>query len=521
VAVAGLAAVSACTLLTTTDQCRVDSDCKSLGHNLVCQSGVCLGESSDGSGQAPDCGVAPVGAPFVTTCTNATCVPFDDNAHFDSGLLLPVGGRPPIPEGGTMSSDGGASDGGGSSDAGSGDGGSDDGGVSDGAAEEAGAGDGGATYPPCSSLPNPVYLMGSNAALPVFQQLGTWVNQEGITLIYTKLSSCQGVEGVVLGQGYDALSLKATTSSYWDSAGNTLTCALDANSTFPDIGISAVFPTTCIPSQMGSFPNIGDFQGPVAAATWFVPAASHQTAMSAEAAYFLYSGLGKVTPWTNPKYVYLRGPTGGTQVMMGLAIGVPPTEWVGTTTNSSDLELSDVIAAGNNTMVDPNSVLGAGEADYSEGPIGKDNVTVLAYRHYGQSCAYYPNSTLTSRDMANVRDGHYVPWGPFHMVTKVGAGGNAIKQGAQTIINYFTGNQPVPNHDLLTLVINHHMVPQCAMHVKRTTEVGPVQPYAAPSSCSCFFDLTANNVTSCHSCSSPSDCPASAPACNLGYCEPQ
>jgi hypothetical protein len=364
-------------------------------------------------------------------------------------------------------------------------------------------------------------VMGSNAALPLFQALGTWVNAEGITLVYTKLSSCQGVEGVVIGTGYDALSLKATTSSYWDSGGNTQTCAIDANSTVPDIGISAVFPTTCLPSQMGSFAGIGDFQGPISAATWYVPASSKQTAMSAEAAYLLYSGLGKVTPWTNPKYVFLRGSTGGTQVMMGLAIGVPPTEWVGTTTNNSDLELSDVIAAGNNPMVDPNSVIGTGEADYSEGPIGMDQVTVLAYRHYGQSCAYYPNSTLTSRDQANVRDGHYVPWGPYHMVTRVGAGGNPMKPSAQTIINYFIGNQPVPNHDLLTLVINHHMVPQCAMHVKRTAQVGPVKPFTPPNSCSCFFDLTANHATSCHACTTPADCPASAPACNLGYCEPQ
>jgi hypothetical protein len=436
----------------------------------------------------------------VATCTNAACVPFDDSAHIDSGLL-PDGGRPPLPEAGTT---------------GSGDGGSGDGGSGDGGSSEGGS-DGGAAYPPCSSLPNPVYVMGSNALLPVFQQLGTWVAAQNITLVYTKLSSCAGVTGVI--NNVDALSQGATTSSYWDTGGNPQTCVIDDNSKYPDIGISAVFPSTCIPNQ--GFSGIGDFQGPVVTAVWFVPSQSQQTAISAEAAYLLYSGAGKVAPWTNPKNVFLRGSTGGTQVMMGLAIGVPPTRWVGTTTGSSDAELADVIAAGSNPAIDPNTVLGLGEADYPEGPTGSANVSMLAYRHYGQSCAYYPNSTLQSRDLANVRDGHYVGWGPSHMVAKVNGQGVPMNANAGTIINYFIGNEPVPGHDILSLVIQRHMVPQCAMHVKRTSEVGPVQPFSPSPSCSCFFDLTATGTTNCKTCQANSDCPASAPSCNLGHCEPQ
>jgi hypothetical protein len=344
------------------------------------------------------------------------------------------------------------------------------------------------------------------------------VNAENITLVYTKLSSCGGVTGVI--NNLDAKSQGATTSSYWDASGNTQTCTIDDASKYPDIGISAVFPNTCIPSSTG-FSGIGDFQGPVVTAVWFVPSQSHQRSISAEAAYLLYSGAGKVAPWSDPKNVFLRGSTGGTQVMMGNAIGVPPTQWLGKTTGSSDLERSSVIAAGSNPSVDPESVLGLGEIDYAEDATGSANLNMLAYRHYGQSCAYYPNSTLDSRDLANVRDGHYVGWGPAHLVSKVSSQGVPLKADAGTIINYFIGNQPVPRQDLLSLVIQRHLVPQCAMHVRRTTEVGPVVSYQPSPSCSCFFDLKATGSTGCTPCAKASDCPASAPVCNLGYCEPQ
>jgi hypothetical protein len=361
-------------------------------------------------------------------------------------------------------------------------------------------------------------MMGSNALLPIFQQLGTWVNAENITLVYTKLSSCGGVTGVI--NNIDARTQGATTSSYWDSSGNTQTCTIDDNSKYPDVGISAVFPSTCIPNNTG-FSGIGDFQGPVVSAVWFVPSQSHQTSISAEAAYLLYSGAGKVAPWTDPKNVFLRGSTGGTQVMMGFAIGVPPTQWIGKTTNSSDLERSSVIAAGADPNVNPDSVLGLGELDYAEDATGSANLKMLAYRHYGQSCAYYPNSTLDSRDLANVRDGHYVGWGPTHLVAKVNAQHVPINANAGTLINYFIGNQAVPRQDLLSLVIQRHLIPQCAMRVSRSQEVGPVVPFKPAPSCGCFFDLKATGSTSCAACKTSADCPATAPDCNLGYCEAQ
>jgi hypothetical protein len=448
-----------------------------------------------------DCGQTPAQSPFTTGCTNATCAPFDDDAHVVSGFL-DDGGLPPLPEASAPVVDA-AKDTGAAPD----DAATDDAALDDGAASDAAS-----PYPPCSSLPNPVYMMGSNPLLPVVQQLGTWANAVGITLVYTQLSSCKGVSAIV--QNVDAIKAGATTSTYWDPGSNPSTCAIDDQSKYADIGLSSVFMQTCLPTTTG-FSGVQDFQGPIVTAVWFVPHASTQTSISAEAAYLLYSGLGQVLPWNDRAHVYLRGATGGTQVMMGAAIGVPGAQWVGTTTGSSDAERSAVIAS-----TAPESTLGLGEIDYAEDSVGTVNLNELAFRDYGQPCAYYPNSTATSHDKRNVRDGHYVGWGPAHLIARVNAQGVPVNAAAGQIIDYFIGNTPVPGHDFLSLVISNHLVPTCAMNVQRTSEVGPVSPYLPSPSCACFFDSVVG-TTSCPTCTTSADCPASSPACNLGYCEPR
>jgi hypothetical protein len=260
---------------------------------------------------------------------------------------------------------------------------------------------------------------------------------------------------------------------------------------------------------------VQDFQGPIVTAVWFVPHASTQTSISAEAAYLVYSGAGKVTPWDDPSYVFLRGATGGTQVMMGVAVGVPAAQWVGTTTGTSNAERAAVIAS-----TSPENTLGLGEIDYAEDSVGVVNLNELAYRQYGQSCAYYPNATATSHDKLNVRNGQYVGWGPTHLIARVNAQGVPVNPAAGTIIDYFIGNTPVPGHDFLSLVISSHLIPTCAMNVQRTSEIGPPMPYRPSPSCACYFDATVGQTT-CQTCKVSTDCPASAPACNLGYCEPQ
>jgi hypothetical protein len=71
----------------------------------------------------------------------------------------------------------------------------------------------------------------------------------------------------------------------------------------------------------------------------------------------------------------------------------------------------------------------------------------------------------------------------------------------------------------LEAIINKHLVPKCAMKVKRTAEMGPLSPVTSGLRCGCFFDKVANGASSCTPCGGPGDCPSSAPSCNYGYCE--
>jgi hypothetical protein len=63
------------------------------------------------------------------------------------------------------------------------------------------------------------------------------------------------------------------------------------------------------------------------------------------------------------------------------------------------------------------------------------------------------------------------------------------------------------------------------MRVTRSVELGPLASYAPAGSCDCYFDYVATGASSCTPCLKASDCPASAPVCNvslpISYCETQ
>ena len=121
-ALLSLLGLAACTALlnTSADQCGSDADCKKFSATAVCQVGVCVdnaasneagteggmvvtdGSAPDGSSNLPD-GCTPK-TPVTQndylneTCTNATCIPFDNCARLGvcdgslPALIVPDGG---------------------------------------------------------------------------------------------------------------------------------------------------------------------------------------------------------------------------------------------------------------------------------------------------------------------------------------------------------------------------------------------------------------------------------------------
>jgi hypothetical protein len=150
----------------------------------------------------------------------------------------------------------------------------------------------------------------------------------------------------------------------------------------------------------------------------------------------------------------------------------------------------------------------------------RSTVQILAYQHYGQSCGYYPDKDDTSNDKQNVRDGHYAVWGPLHLFTLMTSSGYPANAQAADVIGFMTGTRAPPaGLDLVALQAQRHVVPQCAMRVSRTEEIGPLSSFAPSQACGCYYEMVAGGRTSCTPCQNRTDCPAQSPFCNYGYCE--
>jgi hypothetical protein len=140
-----------------------------------------------------------------------------------------------------------------------------------------------------------------------------------------------------------------------------------------------------------------------------------------------------------------------------------------------------------------------------------------------------------------VRQGRYAIWGPLHFVAGVDGSGNAVaagttnpvpstNAGVAALVNAITHNGLTASTTptLQTVVqaeATAHFVPDCAMQVSRTTEVGAEASYQPTNACGCYFEsLTGGGTTLssyCRTCTTNADC-ADAGAyshCNFGYCE--
>jgi ABC-type phosphate transport system substrate-binding protein len=364
--------------------------------------------------------------------------------------------------------------------------------------------------PDCNTLPGSTYITGSSAVKPFMAGLGKALSGT-TTLIYKGQGSCVGVDAVIS-------STKITgTASYWDVTGTEKTCNLDPAGVVADVGVSDVFATSC--PGVASLPaGVGDFFGPNQVMELVVPTASSQASISAEAAYFVF-GFGKagmVTPWIDESQLFVRSPTSGTQQMLARAFNVPADKWKGMSLAKSGDVLTAVASS-----VSPEAAIGILSADVADA--NRDKVKTLAFEAFKQkTCGFWPDSTATSFDKRNVRDGHYPVWGPLHFFANVGANNVPTKPDAANLIGYFTGKAPVPaGVNLLDLEVSAHTVPSCAMKVQRSTELGDVSPFTPADPCGCYFEskLNGSPAMGCTACTKDAECGGSATHCRHGYCE--
>jgi hypothetical protein len=200
--------------------------------------------------------------------------------------------------------------------------------------------------------------------------------------------------------------------------------------------------------------------------------------------------------------------------MIAAAIGVDATRWRGTQTSGSGDLLGKLTTTNAATKA-----IGILSSDVAQDE--RARLRVLAYQHRDQRCGYFPDRDETSNEKINVRDGHYAIWGPVHLLTRIGGDGAPLRREVGEVVSYLAGTKTNPALDLVALEARRHVVPTCAMRVRRSEELGPLQSYAPAGACGCYYEKVANGATSCTTCSSANDCPSSAPICSYGYCETQ
>jgi hypothetical protein len=386
--------------------------------------------------------------------------------------------------------------------------------------------------------PNRVYIQAADTQVPILKALGVQLRAQAtpITIIYTPNGSCSNINYQYKNSDFTPNATGGGTfyipSATFDPKTTPPTCTPPASGKKPDLGISIVFPDMIdCPTAPAKPANIVITPGPVQAMVFAVPGGvgtgmgSTQQTITAEEAY-LVAGLGPlnamVSPWNDPQYFYGRPVTKGTQISIGANISVPASKWQLLMDAMHQIDQSSAVA----TAIAAQTATGNG--DKTLGILGVEvydparaMVHALAFRAFHQLRSYWPDSSPTSFDKKNVRDGHYPLWSYVQYIAPQGATATtALNPNAQLIIDALVGNSVTlnPAFEPLDLVINANLVPACAMKVTRSAEGGPLSPMTPAQPCGCYYDAKVPmGSTTCTACSD--DTPCGGGKCRHGYCE--
>lgn len=371
----------------------------------------------------------------------------------------------------------------------------------------------------CSSLNSTnsgaiVYGAGGSAQVPLLTQIGTQLaNLNPPTyVVYSSGNACTGYSDLVTPTSITG------TADYWDGSGKTLSCTLDAGGDPVTFAVMGNSPTQCsgVTSLAAGF---GQFLGPVQPIDFVVPSTSSQQSFSTEAAYYVW-GFGAsaanltVTPWGTTPDIFTRSSSSFVTIFVGLETGVPGATIATKGTQESTNQATVTGLAALNGTANAESGIGFVSGEVADG--NRSSIKVLAYQHTGQTCGYWPDSTIDAFDKVNVRSGQYWLWSPVHFFAAVGSNGSISDPNTAAFIGLFTGTATPPaGIDVFAAEVGAYTVPSCAMQAWRDGDLAAPYSYAPPNPCSCKFDYATNNANkpaTCKTCRQDSDC-------STGHCD--
>ncbi len=374
----------------------------------------------------------------------------------------------------------------------------------------------------CDSLPAPVYVPGTSDVKPylarVAPKLATAAAAEQLTIVYQSMGSCSAIDAVRLDAALTGTALYWTGATHPDGAPVEGTCTI-APGTKASLAFSDVTYRTCTGEAIAA--PLRESSSYVQAFGFVVPETSSQRAITATEAYFLFQFGGEagrtIAPWDDPTLVAIRTPAASTQLLIGLAAGVPGTLWSPrlTNINNGSGDVINYVAAAAATPA-AEKTLGILSLQRYDG--ARDRLNMLAFEAFDQCLgAVWPDSTPAAFDKANVRDGHYAIWGYLWSVRRTTGGADAVDPRAQQLLSFVEGSAPINGADPILDAARAGAIPACAMRVRRDFDGAPLQSFSPDAPCGCAYEAAATGATSCATCTADGDCAAGH--CRFGHCE--
>jgi hypothetical protein len=402
------------------------------------------------------------------------------------------------------------------------------------------------TLPACSDVtmvgPNPVYLSGSSAFEPTAGWMAVKLNgtavadADKVTLVYSATSSCDGPTNI-----RDSKALTGN-ADYWIIDPDTtkpagtpkkLSCVLDAG-TMADLGVSDIFYPNC-PGNDATIPaGLVDVQGPVQAMIFIVPESNTaQTNLTAAEGQDIWGcgmsgGVAPFTDGTTPptdataqmmdmQSTQQRNSGSGTQGIVAKAIQVPPAAFKGKINGTGSNMIASLLAAPHQDQA-----IGFLAADSYDA--NRTKLNALAFQAFTQKKAYYADSAVDTFDKRNVRDGHYVVWGPEHFFAAGPDKDHLTNMKAAKLIGWINGTTPTSAFKYIDVEATANVIPQCAMKVARDQDGGNVKPYTPAQPCGCYWESIATKTATpagCTPCTMDTDCTGAAAGkkCFNTFCE--
>lgn len=376
---------------------------------------------------------------------------------------------------------------------------------------------------PCSTLTNPIFVESGDTQEPLLKSLGRRLRDSTVmpvTIVYRTTGTCQLTSdmygGVKIAQSTTLFYAPSTSEDGgWNDKLPPLQCTVDASGGVPvDLAIGATFISSCTQSPPPA--GLGLVTGPSQGYAFIVPKASDQTALTAEEGYMVF-GFGsdsELDPWTDVNYLFTRPPSKSTLLTLAASIGVDKNKVKGQPQDTSASVLSLVASS-----PVPEKTIGLMGTEIYDA--NRDKVTELAFRAFKQRYAYWPDSSPTSFDKRNLRDGHYIPWSPTVYIAPVDGNGVPTNDRTKLVVQLVLGRQTSVGSDVdgLASVVAKGLVPECAMKVTRRFDGDDLAPYDAPEPCGCYYEskVPSGAGASCVACSD--DGPCGGGKCRRGYCE--